>query len=151
MEISNLGPGETAIATLSVRPSPLLFWLRVNMQASEKRIAGKAPNTIFGIIPAGYEDVMFPLKQVSGIGVYTKIRPARVIIGVLLFLSGLGFLAKGGIFFLLIGAALFISGLQAELVVQSSGGGKQGVSVSLLDKTSVVDFATKVKGYLIDL
>ena len=151
MNIENLAVGETEIASVSVRPSPLLFWLKVNLHASEKRIVGRTPNTFMGVIPVGSENVMFPLKQVAGLTVSTRVKPIRLIIGVLFFLVGLSSFAKGGFILALLGAALVVAAMQAVLVIQNTGGGTKEVSVSLLDKTVISSFASTVRAHLIDL
>lgn len=151
MDIENLAAGETEIASVSVRPSPLLFWLKVNLHASEKRIVGRTPNTLMGVIPVGSENVMFPLKQVAGLTVSTRVKPIRLIIGVLLVLGGLGSFAKGGFILALLGAALVVAAVQAVLVIQNTGGGTKEVSVSLLDKSAISNFASMVSSHLMDL
>ena len=152
MNVEHLGTGETEIASIKVMPSPLLFWLKVELQASEKRIVGRKPNTFLGLIPTGYENIMFPLKQVAGITVNTRVKPLRLLIGILFFLGGLSSdFAKGGFIISLIGAALVIGAMQAALVIQNTGGGKQDVEVSLFNKGDIQNFASKVRSHLIEL
>lgn len=151
VNIENLAVGETEIASVSVRPSPLLFWLKVNLHASEKRIVGRSPNTFMGVIPVGSENLMFPLKQVAGLTVSTRVKPIRVIFGALLFIGGLSSFAKGGFLLALLGAALVVAGIQAVLVIQNTGGGTKAVSVSLLDKSAISNFASTVRSHLINL
>lgn len=151
MNVEHLGSGETEIAAIKVMPSPLLFWLKVDLQASEKRIVGRKPNTFLGLIPTGYENIMFPLKQVAGITVNTRVKPIRLLLGILFLIGGLGAFAKGGFIISLIGAALIIGALQAALVIQNTGGGKQDIGVSLLNKSDIQNFASKVRSHLVEL
>ena len=96
--------------------------------------------------------MMFPLKQVAGITVNTRVKPLRLLIGILFFLGGLSSdFAKGGFIISLIGAALVIGAMQAALTIQNTGGGKQDVEVSLFNKGDIQNFASKVRSHLIEL
>ena len=141
------------VAKVEVRPSPLLFWLRVSLNATSKGIDGRAPNTIFGFIPAGYKTIAFPMSKIAAVAVNTKVSVPRVLFGLLIFFGGLAaFLSNPflGFVLLILGAAVFVAGLTAELEIENTGGGKQGVKVSLLDRSAIENFAGKVQASVLE-
>lgn len=150
MNVEHLGSGETEIAAIKVMPSPLLLWLKVDLQASEKRIVGRKPNTFLGSIPTGYQNIMFPSKQVAGIAVNTRVKPIRLLLGILFFICGLAAFAKGGFIVSLIGVALVVGALQATLIIQNTGGRLHDIGVSLFNKADIQNFASKVRSHLIE-
>ena len=145
---------DQVIAQVSLTPSPLLFWLKVNLRLSEKSLNGRNPNTIFGIIPAGYNAVSYSLKQVSGVAVETKVSVSKVIFGLLFFFAGLSNLLGGeflvGFVIMIIGAALFVAGLTAALAVTNTGGVTQYIKVSLIDRSRLEDFSAQVQKAVLD-
>jgi|688.fasta_scaffold528982_2 hypothetical protein len=145
---------DQVIAQVSLTPSPLLFWLKVNLRLSEKSLSGKNPNTIFGIIPAGYNSVQYSLKQVSGVAVETKVSVPKVIFGLLFFFAGLSNILSGeflgGFVILIIGAAIFVAGLTAALAVTNTGGVTQYIKVSLIDRSRLEDFSAQVQKAVLD-
>ncbi len=146
---------DKVLGQVDVRPSPLLFWLKVNLRLSEKGLNGRNPNTIFGIIPAGYNSVSYSLKQISGVGVETKVSVPKVIFGVLFAFTGLFGILSGEFLFsfvlLLVGAGIFAAGLTAALAITNTGGVTQYIKVSLIDRSRLEDFAQKVQKAVLDL
>lgn len=144
---------DNVLAQVNLTPSPLLFWLKVNLRLSERGLNGRNPNTIFGIIPAGYNSVSYSLKQISGVAVETKVSVPKVIFGLLFAFAGLsGF---GGEFFgsfvlLIVGAAIFVAGLTAALAVTNTGGVTQYIKVSLIDRSRLEDFVSTVQKAVLD-
>lgn len=142
------------ITELAVTPSPLLFWLKVNLRLSEKSISGKQPNTILGLIPAGYSQISFALRQVSAVQVETKVSLPKIIFGlILVFLGVSAFASQFLLGFLLIlgGAALFMAGLTAALALTSTGGATSYVRVSLLDKSKIEEFSSAAQRAILDV
>lgn len=149
------GTDDQVIAQVDLTPSPLLFWLKVNLRLSEKGLNGRNPNTIFGIIPAGYTSVSYSLKQIAGVAVETRVSVAKVIFGLLLAFLGLSGILAGEFFLsfvaLIIGAAIFTAGLTAALAVTNTGGVTQHIKVSLIDRSRLEDFTGKVQKAMLDL
>lgn len=145
---------QNAVATASLTPSPVLFWLKVDLRLSEKGINGRQPNTILGLIPAGYKNVSFALRQVSSVAVETKISPAKIILGLLVFFAGWSLFGSSvilGFVLLLAGAGIFVSGLTAALAVSNNGGMTQYIKVSLLEKAKLEEFAATVQAAVLDI
>jgi hypothetical protein len=154
MTIDSFAVGETVVARDRFSPSPILFWLKTELVVTEKRISGTTPNTFLGIIPLGSSNVLFPLKQVSGIGVNNKIKPIRIALGLLLAVAGLS--TFGNSFFaallmVLFGVSLFLGGLTAALEITNNAGSTQRVIVTLFDKTRLQALANVARQHLVDL
>ena len=135
-------PGEGNIQEATFSPSPIVFWLKVNMGVSSTRIVVRRPNTILGLIPLGYADNAYPLTNTASVGVSAKFSIGRLIFGLIFLIVGISLLVKnvGGIIFLLLGAALLIGVYNATLVVQNNGGGTNVVPVSIFEKSKLEQF-----------
>jgi hypothetical protein len=145
---------DNVLATVSVRPSPLLFWLTVDLRVSEKSISGKQPNTVLGIIPAGYKKVSYALKQVSGVDVETKVSVSKILLGALVFFAGVMAFSSNlflGLLLAILGAALFVAGLTAALAITNTGGATQYITVSLLDRAKLEEFASVTQKAVLDV
>jgi hypothetical protein len=121
---------------------------------TEKRITGRQPNTFAGVVPLGSSEVLFPLKQVSAINVDTKIKPIKMLIGVVLVIAGLSMFGDnffGGLLVLLIGAVAFMSGLTCALTVTSNAGVKNEVTATLFEKNKLQAFAAQAQRHLLDI
>jgi hypothetical protein len=145
---------DNVLATVSVRPSPLLFWLTVDLRVSEKSISGKQPNTVLGIIPAGYKKVSYALKQVSGVAVETKVSVSKILLGALVFFAGVMAFSSNlflGLLLAILGAALFVAGLTAALAITNTGSVTQYITVSLLDRAKLEEFASVTQKAVLDV
>jgi hypothetical protein len=154
MSSENLAIGETTIARELFSPSPVLFWLKTEMTVTEKRITGRQPNTFAGIIPLGSEQILFPLKQVSAVGVSTTVKPVRMVFGIILFIAGLGIVGSSalpGLILALVGALMFVGGLRCALVVTNNAGVRHNVTVTLFEKSRLAAFAAKVNEHVVNL
>ena len=103
-------------------------------------VSGTTPSTIFGLIPAGTNNISQPLNRVSRVQVSTGINGARFLIALILLL--MAFLMLNGsmvlmVIVILIAVAALATSYRTELIIADSGGGTQQVSVSPLDKEAV--------------
>lgn len=139
-------PGETNVTEAQFSPSVVLFWLRTSVGVSSTRIVTHEPNTILGVIPLGYNDRTYPLRQVAGVQVNAKASVARFLLGLILFFTGISLLTKSplGIFLVLIGVALLANAMSAAMIIQNSGGGLSGVRVSIFQKKKLEAFREEV-------
>lgn len=153
-----LAPGESGLCSRSFRPNLLLFWLRDTYLVTNKRLALKYANTIFGFIPLGFEEKSIPMGSIAGVNSSFKVKPVRLLFAgfmaaVMLFmgLSALAGGAVGGLFLLLAGtffAAIAANSIMASLSVTNNGGGVNEVTVSILDKAALDDFKNKATEYI---
>ena len=104
-------PGEGNISEATFSPSPIIFWLKVNMGVSSTRIVVRRPNTILGLIPLGYADNAYPLTNTASVGVSAKFSLGRLIFGLIFVIVGISLIVKNvaGIIFLLLGAAMLLA------------------------------------------
>ena len=58
--------------------------------------------------------------------------------------------AAGALLLLLVAAATLLSSVRVQLVITNTGGGKEGVTVSFLDKAALQVFVNGARQYMID-
>ena len=133
--------------TVEVRPSIVLFWLRTKLSVTPKGISGSVPNTILGLIPLGSRDLMYPMKQVSGVQVNTKFSIVSAILGGICLITGF----FGAIIFLIPAAILIGNAYTAQVIILNTGNGKEVVKATWLDKAILESYANKVRAILHDM
>ena len=137
---------------VSVRSSIVFYWLKTKFSLTESMVVGNSPNTIFGLIPVGRNEVSQPLNRISRVQVSTKVEPGSLVIGALLVLLSLMLFSNGlsagsillGLLMLVAAVAAFAMSYRAEFIITDNGGGKQQVLVSPLDKEEIQRFAQAV-------
>ena len=103
----------------------IFFWIRGLISIDTRAIRVNTRNTIlFGLIPAGKNQQLIPVSNVSSAGLSTKYRVIPMLIGAFFILGSVGsfqsdFLA--GIFGLIIGLLIFGTGIKTVLVIQRAG------------------------------
>jgi len=137
-------PGMTTDLAISVRPNLLAAWLRSNLNVTDTMVSGTTPNTLFGLIPVGREDISQPLNRVSRVAVSTKLSPAGLLVGLILVVLALAASGGGSIVLWLLAAVALATSYRTELLITDNGGGTQEVAVSPLDKTAVQSFAAAI-------
>ena len=144
-------PGESNVASASFSPSVLLFWLKTEMGVSNTRFLTKSPNTLLGVIPLGYSDETYTLRNTAGVGVEVKFSLLRAVIGLVFLIIGLSTLTQNvfGIIFLLIGLSMLLNSLSAALKIQNNGGGVSLIRVSFLEKTKLEQFRHQINERLL--
>ena len=130
--------------TVSVRPSLITFWLRSNLTVTDTMVNGSAPNTIFGVIPLGRNDISQPLNRVSRVQVSTKMAASSLLLGAIFVLLALVAGSGASALWWVLAIVAVASSYRAELLITDNGGGTQQVSVSPLDKDAVQSFAAEV-------
>lgn len=153
-----LAPGENGLYSRSFRPNLLLFWLRDTYMVTNKRLALKCANTIFGFIPLGFEEKSIPMGSIAGVTSSFKVKPVRLLfagfLALVMLFMGLSTIAGGsigGLFLLLIGAffgAIAANSIMASLSVTNNGGGVSELTVSILDKAALDDFKNKANEFI---
>lgn len=147
MSTLNFAPGEGNITEAEFSPSVVLFWLRTNIGASTTRIVTRWPNTILGIIPLGYADNTYPLRNVAAVSVNAKFSVRNLVFGLIFFIGGLSSLGQVpilGIILTLFGISLLANTMSADLIIQNNGGGKSHVHVSILQKSKLEQFREEI-------
>jgi hypothetical protein len=117
------------------------------MGVSSTRVATSFPNTLLGVIPLGYRDSTFPLRNVASVGVNARFSLGRAIIGLIFFIAAFPTLGKNalvGIILLLIGVSLLANAMSAELDIVNNAGGHQRFRVSVFQKSKLEQFREEV-------
>lgn len=143
---------ERSSANVSVRPSPMLFWIKTKLVADRNSISGSVPNTIFGWIPTGKREIMSPMKQIAGISVDQSLEKKQILLGLLL--GGMGIFGGTGfglsLILLVIAASFVLSSIRVSLVITNTGGVKESITVSFLDKSALLGFIKDARVYMIE-
>jgi hypothetical protein len=147
--MSNLtfAPGETNISEARFSPTVVLFWLKTEMAATNRRVVTKRPNTLLGLIPLGYADAAFPLNNVASAGVEVKFSLLRVIFGFIFAIVGIALLGKIpilGVIILLFAISMLANALSAALKLQNNGGGVSYVPVSVFERRKLEHFRDEI-------
>ncbi|WP_192497482.1 MULTISPECIES: hypothetical protein [unclassified Corynebacterium] len=153
-----LTPGEKGVFSQQFSPNLVLFWLKTNIVVTNRRIAVKAPNTILGIIPLGYQENSMPIGSVAGVNASIKVQAGRFITFLLLGLMLLvfGFLAMGsngaaGFFLILLAImllAIAANAIRGALGVTNNGGAVNEVLVSCLEQSKLNEFKNHLNEYV---
>lgn len=143
--------GEHQVTEESFSPNIVLAWLNAEIVLTNKRLVGKNPNTLFGVIPVGEDNINQPLKNVSNVRVSTNFRVLRLIVGIVFLLGGLSTIGSSviaGMILLIIGAVLTLTSWLAELVVTDTSGRNNPISVSGLEKDRLSALADEINSSL---
>lgn len=153
-----LAPGENGLYSRTFRPNLLLFWLRDTYMVTNKRLALKCTNTIFGFIPLGHEERSMPMGSIAGVTSSLQVKAGRLllfsllaVIMLILAMNSLAAGSVGGVFLLLIGlifGAIAANAIMASLVVTNNGGGVTKLTVSILDKAALDDFKNRANEFI---
>lgn len=127
-----LGKDEKIISKNILSLSLILFFIKSSFEITNKRLVGQVPNLVW-IFPIGRNTVTYPLKNISGVRLDTKISFKSIAVGIILILIGLSKLSSLFIIFL-IGIFILISSYKIFFVVQNNAGATMNYSVSPLEK-----------------
>lgn len=144
---------QTDLLCHTFHPNLLLFWLTQTLGVSPKQIHGEAYST-FWVIPTGKRKVMFPLRQVAGVEVGTRLRIGRALLGALLLIAGVlvfNLSALIGVLLVAVGLSSLLTCVVTGLDVTNSGGLTQTVYVSILEKAKMSELADAARRYVVDL
>ncbi len=145
-----LAPGETVAAAGEYRVSNILFFLRWRMAVTNRRLIGRTPNTILGIIPLGSNQVSYPLANIAGVATRRAYSVISFLIGLILLLAGLGSLGGpnsspgAGIILIVLGLLALVATIRVSIQVTNSGGQKIAHGIALSDRSAAQSFVNKV-------
>jgi hypothetical protein len=127
------------------------YWLKAKYSLTNKRVTGIIPNTIFGIIPYGQQEVAYPLKNISSVSISTKFRVGNLLIGLIFILIALAFHnALSFIIFGLVGLISILNCYTASFDITNNAGQKTGYILSILEKAKVESFVTEVNTAIVN-
>ena len=141
----SFAPGETNVKSSKFSPSVIMFWLKTEIAVTSTRVVSKAPNTLFGLIPLGYKDSTYPLKNVAGVGVEVKFSVARALFGIIFLIIGANFTDNFfGWVLIILALSMILNALNASLKIQNNGGGTSEIKVSILEKSKLEDLRDEI-------
>lgn len=137
-------PGEKDIIGDRFSPSVVIFWLKTSIAASSTRIQYKAPNTLFGLIPLGASTKTIPLRNIAAVDTNTKFNLGSFLWGMVFLFIGFGMFSSSmaaGVICLIIAVANLANMMSATLTFRDPSGGANTITVSILEKDKLMDFA----------
>jgi hypothetical protein len=140
-----LAPGEEVVSSSAFMVSNLLFFLKVRMAVTNKRLVGEAPNTLFGIIPLGSRRVAYPLSNITGVAAATRFSAPSVLIAAVLLLLGV---TAGNIILILVGVVAALRSVRTVIEVVNAGGQRMGHDISVFDQSRAMAFAEHINAVL---
>ena len=145
-----LATGEELLGSGRFRVSNILFFIWWNMVVTNRRVVGRVPNTILGVIPLGFNQVSYPLANVAGVGVRRAYSVVLLVIGVFLILAGLSSFGSpsgsggGGVGLLILGVLGVLGAFKNAIQVTNSGGDHISHGVSYFDRAAAETFVQQV-------
>ena len=115
-----------------------------------RRLAGDEPNTWFGLIPVGSRKFSYPLANISGVGINTRVSWKKLLLGAILVLIGFFDLSNSFVPFfilLLIGLYVLVSAFSTYIEIVSPGrasGLGEARQISVFQKAAAQDFVNKI-------
>jgi hypothetical protein len=134
-----LAPDERVLDDRTFSTSNVLFYLHLRFATTDRRIVGRKPNTMLGFIPIGSTVVTYPLANVAGIRIRTRVMTAAFLLGVIFVLGGLLLVARSPgstVVLVVLGALLMFASLRTEIAVSNSGGQTIGHDVAIWDRSA---------------
>mgnify|MGYP007047905767 CR=1 FL=1 len=141
-------PGETSVVGDRFSPSVILFWLKTSVAASTMRVQYRSPNTLLGIIPLGSNTQTIPLRNIASVDTSTKFNLGSLIWGLVFLFVGLGCMSSAvavGIVLILLAVANFVNVMNARLDFVNQAGGKNSITVSILEKDRLMQLAQEIQ------
>ena len=141
-------PGETSVVGDRFSPSVILFWLKTSVAASTMRVQYRSPNTLLGIIPLGTNTQTIPLRNIASVDTSTKFNLGSLIWGLVFLFVGLGCMSSSvaaGIVLILLAVANFVNVMNARLDFVNQAGGKNSITVSILEKDRLMQLAQEIQ------
>jgi len=137
-----LASEERVVSNVSLITSNLTPWVKLNLVLTNRRLAGKNPNFLLGLIPTGSSSVTYPLSNIAGVATNTRISILGLIFGAIFVLVGITDLRA--VLSLVIGVVLLLNAFYADIQVTNSGGAKLSHRVSIFNKGAAESFVHEV-------
>lgn len=151
---TTLSSNEHLVQKEKFTPRLLVFWLKVDLSLTNKRIIGSTPNIVLNLIPFGRRDVTFPLKNIAGVLSSTKFFFKRFLLGIILIAGGYALMESNLVLsvpLIVLGIIYFLNCYTSTLIITNSAGQKEGVEISILEKEKLSRFAGEVNNKVMDI
>lgn len=141
-----LAPGEDRVYGELFMTSILTPYMKAQMMCSSTRFVYKAPSTLLGLIPLGYNENTVPVSNIASVATSSRFIPGRALLALVSLYLAFYFFGDGGVgillalIFLAFGAAAAVTSFPLELVVTNPAGGQTKLLVSMLEKAKMEKF-----------
>lgn len=149
-----MGKNESISKSQSFTTNLVLAWLKMDLSLTNKRVVGYQPNTLFGVIPLGRNEVSYPLKNIASVAVSTKLHIGRLLVGLILVYFSLllfGDSFFGGLILLLIGLLPLLNCFTSKMVIINNAGHPVIMEISILEKDKLQNFVNDVNVAISDI
>lgn len=150
-----LAKDEVIVKEDSFTTNLIFFWLKTNFILTSKRVVGRFPNTLFGLIPLGRIEVTYALKNVAGVASSTRFHLLRFILGIFMSLAGLWALNHSiliALIFLLPAVLLILTSYTTTFVIANNAAGQAPViELSILERGKAHNFVVEVNSKISEL
>lgn len=150
MSIS-LTDNEQLITSEAFTTNQALFWIKTKMSLTSKRVVGSIPNTILGLIPLGRNELTFPLKNISGVFINTKLHLLRLLVGLFFITFIFKGLSFGNFVGTIFGLILLLNSFTTKINITNNANQSSLVELSFVDKGKAKDFVEKINNTIAGL
>ena len=147
---ATLGANETVIHEEEMAVSMILFFLKIKVAVTNRRVVGQWPNTFLGLIPVGSSSVTYPLANIASVAAGTRVLVGSLIIGAILVLIGLS--ETGDLWWLLvIGMLLLVNAFPASFNVTNNAGEKIGHDLAIFERGKAQHLANQTNSIIANM
>lgn len=147
---ATLGSGETVVHSEELAVSLILFFLKIKVAVTNRRIVGQWPTTFLGLIPVGSSSVTYPLTNVASVATGTSILLGNLIVGAILTLIGL-YEASDLWWLLVIGILLLVNAFPASFNVTNNAGQKIGHNLAIFERAKAQELANQTNSIIANM
>lgn len=141
-----LAPGETNVYGDRFMASVLTPYMKAQLMCSSTRFVYKAPNTLLGFIPLGFDENTVPVRNIASVSTNSRFYFGRALWAVILLILGAVCINNGGglivlgLLLLAFGCAQLVTAFPIELTVNDPSGGRTSIIVSSIEKKKLNKF-----------
>lgn len=149
-----IGQDESILKDVNLTPSLPMPWIKARFTLTNKRLVGRSPRFLLGIIPAGNDELTYNLRNVASVATGTKVELWSVILCLLFLAFGLGVIGSSplaGLVLLLIAVYCALTAVKVSLKVSNNAGQIVGYPLSLKDKSNVAELASLINTAIANL
>ena len=127
--------------------SPLLFYMKGEVNIEKNMVRASFPNTIFKLIPLGKTNKTIPVNQISSIDDSFRLDVKAFVLGIIAVIFGFSVLSDSvlfGILLLVYGVSTVVSSFETILVVYSTAGVPFVISFVIFEKEKALQIKAEL-------
>jgi hypothetical protein len=151
MQDVKLGQNESVVTTIKIPATP---FTKSEYQLTSKRLIAETRGAFFGLIPTSKSTQTYPLKNVAGVELNTKVKLFTMFMGVLFIGAGvMGLKDFGGIalLWMLGGLLMMVAAFPGFLVISNNAGQKMRHVVWITGRGAAHEFVQTINQQIAEL